>query len=112
MSHHDYFTSRTHEEDRRTQAKAKLSELLARVAYADERYVIERRGKPLAAIVSIEDFERLDGKPSETGEEPRGALALVGLWADIMTDEEIDEMVAHIYAEREKDVGPPPPTFD
>ena len=94
------------------QAKAKLSELLARVAYGDERYVIERRGKPVAALVSVGDLERLNGEEVESDEEPKGLLALVGLWADLVTDEEIDDMVAHIYAEREKNMGPPPPTFD
>ena len=50
---------------------------------------------------------------SKTNEaEPKGALALVGLWEGIMTDEEVDEFVRHIYAEREKDKGRPPPTFD
>ena len=93
------------------EAKAKLSELLARVAYGNEQYVIERRGKPVAALVSVEDLERL-GEKAAPAERPQGALALRGLWADIMTDEEIDEFVAHIYTERERDKGPPPPTFD
>lgn len=44
--------------------------------------------------------------------EPKGALALVGLWADLVTNQKIDKMVAHIYAERERDKGRPPPTFD
>ncbi len=88
------------------EAKAKLSELLARVAYGDEQYVIERRGKPMAALVNFEDLERMKraiGEPLE----PKGALALVGLWDGIMTDEEVDEFVAHIYAERERDLGRP-----
>ena len=91
-------------------AKAKLSELLARVAYGGDRYVIERRGKPVAALVGVDDLKKLD-KATAEAPEPEGALALVGLWADLVTDEEIDEMVAHIYAEREKDTGRPP-TFD
>ena len=35
---------------------------------------------------------------------PRGALALVGAWSD-MGDENIDALIAHIYAERECDTG-------
>ena len=42
------------------QAKAHLSELMAQVAYGGEHYVIERRGKPLAALVSVDDLERLE----------------------------------------------------
>ena len=36
--------------------------------------------------------------------QPRGAVALVGAWSD-MGDEQIDALVAHIYAERERDTG-------
>ncbi len=37
-----------------------LSEMLNRVAYGHERIVLERRGKNVAALVSIEDFELLE----------------------------------------------------
>lgn len=37
-----------------------LSEMLNRVAYGHERVVLERRGKNVAALVSIEDFELLE----------------------------------------------------
>jgi prevent-host-death family protein len=94
------------------QAKARLSELLARVAYGGDQYVIERRGKPVAALVSVDDLARLGRDEPPDPDRPKGLLSLVGLWADLVTDEEMDEMVAHIYAEREKDVGRPPPTFD
>jgi prevent-host-death family protein len=93
------------------QAKMRFSELLARVAYAGDHYIIERRGKPVAALVSVDELERIE-ELERTAEEPKGALALIGLWADLVTDTEVDEMVAHIYSEREKDQGRPPPTFD
>jgi prevent-host-death family protein len=37
-----------------------LSDLLNRVAYVGERVVLERRGKPVAALVSIDDLELLE----------------------------------------------------
>ena len=40
------------------EAKSHFSEYISRVAYAGQRYVITKRGKPLAAIVSIEDLGR------------------------------------------------------
>jgi prevent-host-death family protein len=89
------------------QAKARLSELLARVAYGGDRYVIERRGKPVAALVSVDELERLDAETAKLGEAPKGALALVGMWDGIMTDEEVDEFIAHVYAERDRDLGRP-----
>ena len=41
------------------QVKRDISELVNRVAYGDERVVLTSRGKPKAALVSIEDYERL-----------------------------------------------------
>jgi len=38
------------------EAKAKLSEILNRVRERGERYVIQRHGKPVAAVVPIEDL--------------------------------------------------------
>jgi prevent-host-death family protein len=42
------------------EARRQFSELVARVAYTGERVVIERRGKPMMALVSIEDLQRLE----------------------------------------------------
>ena len=41
------------------QMKRDLSDLVNRVAYGGERIVLTSRGKPKAALVSIEDYERL-----------------------------------------------------
>ena len=38
------------------EAKAKLSEILNRVRERGERYVIQRHGKPVAAVVPVEDL--------------------------------------------------------
>ena len=51
------------------QAKAQLSALSAEVAYGGEHVVIERRGKPLVALVSIADLELL-GQSGEIAERP------------------------------------------
>ena len=42
-----------------SQAKGKISELVSRVAKRGERIVLTSRGQPKAALVSIEDLERL-----------------------------------------------------
>ena len=39
--------------------KRDISELVNRVAYGGERIVLTSRGRPKAALVSIEDYERL-----------------------------------------------------
>jgi prevent-host-death family protein len=41
------------------QVKRDISDLVNRVAYRGERIVLTSRGKPKAALVSIEDYERL-----------------------------------------------------
>jgi prevent-host-death family protein len=87
-------------------AKTQLAELVNKVAYCGEQYVIERRGKPMAALVSMDDLERLR-QEQNTQPRPLGALALVGAWGDILSDEEIDQFIADVYADRERDTGRP-----
>ncbi len=37
----------------------RVGEILAKIRYTGDRYIIERRGVPVAAVVSMEDLERL-----------------------------------------------------
>jgi prevent-host-death family protein len=60
------------------EAKAKLSALVAEVAFGGQYVVIERRGKPLAALVNMSDVARLE-QGRATSSQPRGTLALVGV---------------------------------
>ncbi|NJQ01619.1 type II toxin-antitoxin system Phd/YefM family antitoxin [Streptomyces zingiberis] len=54
-----------------TQARAELAELINRVVYGGERVVVTRHGKPLVALVSAADLERLESaEPGEAGEGP------------------------------------------
>jgi prevent-host-death family protein len=87
------------------EAKAKLSALVAEVAFGGQWVVIERRGKPLAALVSMSDLARLE-QGRATSSQPRGALALVGAWRDV-PEEEINALISAIYATREQDLGRP-----
>ncbi len=85
------------------EAKGTFSALIEGVQHRGEHYVIERHGKPAAALVSVEELESLEADrlpaPGRTG-----GLRLSGMWRGILSDEEIDEMVAAIYADRERDV--------
>jgi len=90
------------------EAKAHLSSLMARVAHGGERFIIERRGKPMAALVAAEDLQRIEGGNED---KPKGALALLGAWPDA-TDEEIDSFLEDVYAERERDRGRPVPPLE
>jgi prevent-host-death family protein len=71
------------------EAKSKFSELLNRAAYGKERFLIRKRGRPVGAIVSAADLERLETAPeSETGGllTSAGALGDFEDWADIMDE--------------------------
>ncbi|MCH0540029.1 type II toxin-antitoxin system Phd/YefM family antitoxin [Streptomyces sp. MUM 203J] len=51
-----------------TQARAELADLINRVVYGGERVVVTRHGKPLVALVSAADLERLQSPGhAETG---------------------------------------------
>jgi prevent-host-death family protein len=43
-----------------TQARAELADLINRVVYGGERVVVTRHGKPLVALVSAADLQKLE----------------------------------------------------
>ncbi|MFJ3583521.1 type II toxin-antitoxin system Phd/YefM family antitoxin [Streptomyces sp. NPDC090127] len=55
-----------------TQARAELADLINRVVYGDERVVVTRHGKPLVALVSAADLEKLEAD-REGAEGPTGS---------------------------------------
>ncbi len=40
--------------------REQIGDVLNRVRYAGERFIVERRGKPVAAIVSVDELEHLE----------------------------------------------------
>ena len=63
-----------------TEARDTLPELLKRAAYGHDRFIVENRGKELAAIISMDDlrlYERLLGAQEDRRdvEAARAALA-------------------------------------
>ncbi|HLL39040.1 MAG TPA: type II toxin-antitoxin system Phd/YefM family antitoxin [Rubrobacteraceae bacterium] len=62
------------------EAKTRLSEYVNRVHYRGDRIVIERHGKPVAALVSVEDLARLEESSSGSVEQRyRKALEKAGI---------------------------------
>ena len=58
------------------EARGNLSEVLNRAAYGKERVVLARRGRPLAAVVSMEDVAVLEAlEDQEDAEDLRVRLA-------------------------------------
>ena len=85
--------------------KTHLSSWLNRVAFKKERLVVLRRGKPVAALVSLEDLRRLealDARPDETTATSHPIMRAFGGWAD---RDDVDDIVAEIYADRQAAAG-------
>jgi prevent-host-death family protein len=49
-----------------SKAREFLADIVTEVAYRGERVILTRHGKPVAAIVSAEDLERLEAMESAT----------------------------------------------
>jgi prevent-host-death family protein len=74
-------------------ARDKFAEVLNRAAFGKERVVLTRRGKPLVAVVPIEDVELLEAIEDRTdAEEARAALA--AWWAEGSPSASLDEVLA------------------
>lgn len=41
-------------------ARSDLAEIINLVKYGNQRFIITRRGRPLAALISIEDYDKLE----------------------------------------------------
>jgi prevent-host-death family protein len=77
-----------------TKAKARLSGLVDRLIHLKEHIVITKRGKPVAALVPYEDWERRAAGAA-------GGLASIAPLPENL-DSEIDAMVGEIYEARAK----------
>ncbi|MEZ5478526.1 MAG: type II toxin-antitoxin system Phd/YefM family antitoxin [Thiolinea sp.] len=64
-------------------AKSRISELIAKSQHSHTRFIITRRNKPVAALVSLEDLQRL-----EQQEEKQGLAAIAGKWKGFAEVEE------------------------
>lgn len=69
-------------------AKAHISELIAKSQYSDERFIISKRDKPVAALVSLADLEIL-----QQHEEKQGLAAIAGSWQNF---DEISEAIGDL----------------
>ena len=73
-------------------AKSHLSEIIAKSAHGHERFIITRRDKPVAAIVSLDDLKIL-----EQYQERQGLAAVASSWPDF---EEVAEAIIDLREHR------------
>lgn len=78
-----------------TEAKAKLSAIISRVAFARENITIRKKGKNVAVVVPYEDYIQKWSKGRGGG----GLLSAKGALSDM---DEIDQFIKDIYKAREK----------
>ncbi|NIM11319.1 MAG: type II toxin-antitoxin system prevent-host-death family antitoxin [Candidatus Aminicenantes bacterium] len=72
-----------------TEAKAKFSEIINRIIYKKEKFVITKKGKKVAVVVPPEELKE---------DEQEGLIKAVGALPNM--DETIDQMVESIYKAR------------
>jgi prevent-host-death family protein len=82
------------------EAKRSFSDVIGAVKHTGELFIVEKRGRPVAAIVPL---EMVTG-----GANPKGALALVGAFADAP---ELSEALDEIVASRKKQRARAVPRF-
>ena len=80
------------------QLRKELPALLAEVVDNGRHFVIEKRSRPLAALVSVAALEMLEQQRT-TSANPQGALALAGAWGELK-DRELDALLADVQGER------------
>jgi prevent-host-death family protein len=79
------------------EAKSHFSEYISKVAYAGEKYLIAKRGKPLVALVPIEDLKNI-----KINEEKKRLSEIIGKWENF---EEIEDDINEVYSSRKEDKG-------
>ena len=78
------------------EAKKKFSEILAHTAFNGERFIINRRGKPMAVLIGLEDFALLE-EQIHSSDKPQGLLAAAGALASF---DNFEEIMTDVYRSR------------
>jgi len=82
------------------EVKKNFSEFLSAAAYGNKGYIITRRGKEVAALIGVKEFEALQAR--ENNPRSNGLVALVGDWDG---GENLSVKVDEVYKGREKNIG-------
>ncbi|MEO7909104.1 MAG: type II toxin-antitoxin system Phd/YefM family antitoxin [Roseiflexaceae bacterium] len=84
--------------------KARLSEMIGKVVYGHERLVVLRRGKPVAAIVSLQDLRRLEALDA-SGTEKTDAHPIMRAFGGWAKRDDLDTLIDEIYQNRAATLG-------
>ena len=79
------------------EVKKSFSTVISRVSLKGEYFVIEKKGKPMAALVPVQDLEKIaDGGEKKPN---KGLLAAIGAWEDY---KDLEKTIDTIYGQRKK----------
>lgn len=79
------------------EVKKHFSEVVNEVSMRGKHFVIERKGKPVAAMVSLKELEFIEKERRQ--EKGKGLLAALGAWEDFKG---LGKVVDDIYSSRRK----------
>ncbi|MBI4209183.1 MAG: type II toxin-antitoxin system Phd/YefM family antitoxin [Deltaproteobacteria bacterium] len=79
------------------EAKRDFSELMGRVTLRGEKFIVERRGKGMVALVPLKDLQKLEA--ASEGSEKSGLLAMIGAWEDYP---HLEQWVSRLYESRQR----------
>jgi prevent-host-death family protein len=77
------------------EAKRHFSEVMVEVAREGKHFIIEKKGKPMVALVNIKDLETIERTAAPS--KKKGLLASLGAWEDFNN---VEGVVKHIYEQR------------
>ena len=79
------------------EVKEHFSAVISEVSLKGEHFVIEKKGKPMAAMVSVKELDMIE--VSKRREKRKGLLAAIGAWEDF---DDLEKLVTTIYEGRRK----------
>ena len=79
------------------EVKKHFSEVMSQISQIGEHFIIEKKGKPMAAMVGLKDLEMIE-RSAKKGKR-NGLLAAIGAWEDF---EGLDKVIKDIYLKRKK----------
>jgi antitoxin (DNA-binding transcriptional repressor) of toxin-antitoxin stability system len=79
------------------EVKKHFSEVMSQISQVGEQFIIEKKGKPMAAMVGLKDLEMIE-RSVKKGKK-NGLLAAIGAWEDF---EELDKVIKDIYLKRKR----------
>jgi prevent-host-death family protein len=77
------------------EVKRHFSDVIIEVAREGRQFIIEKKGKPMAALVNIKDLEAIERRGSRL--KKKGLLAAIGAWEEF---NDIEGVVKLIYERR------------